>query len=110
MAQTTNTNTNTNTVTYGNGNIDCPTTHYNYNTNNNTTVYNSDKDEEIMRWLSPLEPNTRHQGLRNDRFDGVGDWLLETREFRGWRGSEDGADKAILFCSGNPGVGKTYLR
>ena len=63
-----------------------------------------------MRWLSPLEPNNRHQGVRTDQFDGVGDWFLETREFREWRSSEVGAEKAILFCSGNPGVGKTYLR
>ena len=37
------------------------------------------------------------------------DWLLETGESREWRGSENGADKAVLFCSGNPVVGKTYL-
>jgi len=59
---------------------------------------------------SPLEPNTRHQGVRTNRFDGVGDWLLETSEFREWKGGDGGADKAALFCSGNPGVGKTYLR
>ena len=63
-----------------------------------------------MRWLSPLEPNNRHQGVRTSRFVGVGDWLLETSEFREWRGDEDRAEKAVLFCSGNPGVGKTYLR
>ena len=63
-----------------------------------------------MHWLSPLEPNARHQGLRNERFDGVGNWILETSEFREWREGEGGADKAILFCFGNPGVGKTYLR
>jgi len=74
------------------------------------TFYKSDEDAQIMRWLSPLEPNNRHQGVRNDRFDGVGDWLLETREWRERRGSEGGADKGILFCSGNPGVGKTYMR
>jgi len=73
-------------------------------------TYTSDEDSQIMHWLSPLEPNKRHQGVRIDRFDGVGDWLLETGEFREWRGSEGGADKAVLFCSGNPGVGKTYLR
>ena len=75
-----------------------------------TSFYKSDEDAQIMRWLSPLEPNNRHQGVRTDRFDGIGDWLLETREFREWRGGEGGADKAVLFCSGNPGVGKTYLR
>ena len=72
--------------------------------------YMSDEDTEIMRWLSPLEPNHRHQGVRTERFDGIGDWLLETQEFREWRGGEGGVDKAVLFCSGSPGVGKTYLR
>ena len=76
----------------------------------NNNFYNSDDDAQILRWLSPLEPNNRHQSVRTDRFDGVGDWFLETSEFREWRKSDGGADKAILFCSGNPGVGKTYLR
>ena len=48
----------------------------------NNNFCNSDEDARIMRWLSPLEPNNRHQSVRNDRFDGVGDWFLETREFR----------------------------
>ena len=76
----------------------------------NNTFNLSDEDAQIMRWLSPLEPNKRHEGVCSERFDGVGDWLLETKEFREWRGSEGGVDKAVLFCSGNPGVGKTYLR
>src|ERR1700761_1827548 len=91
-------------VTFGDGNANCGNISGSFNT------YISDEDAQIMRWLSPLEPNKRHQGVRMDRFDGIGDWLLETREFREWRGSEGGADKAVLFCSGNPGVGKTYLR
>jgi len=76
----------------------------------NYNFYKSDEDAQIMQWLSPLEPRNRHQGVRTDRFDGVGDWFLETGEFREWRSSEGGADKAVLLCSGNPGVGKTYLR
>ena len=91
-------------VTFGDGNTNCGNISGSFNT------YMSDEDAQIMRWLSPLEPNKRHQGVRADRFDGVGDWLLETREFREWREGEGGADKAVLFCSGNPGVGKTYLR
>jgi len=75
----------------------------------NTNFYKSDDDAQVMHWLSPLA-NNRHQDVRTDRFDGVGDWFLETSEFREWRSSKDGTDKAILFCSGNPGVGKTYLR
>ncbi|RPA96101.1 hypothetical protein L873DRAFT_1264470 [Choiromyces venosus 120613-1] len=63
-------------------------------------------------WISPLEPQNRHQSVRTDRFDGVGDWLLETKEFRDWRTrrGNGGSDEAVLFCFGNPGVGKTYLR
>ena len=48
--------------------------------------------------------------MSTKRFDGVRDWILETREFQVWRGSEGGVDKAVLFCSKNPGVGKTYLK
>ena len=69
----------------------------------------ADENPEIMQWLSPLG-SKRHQDVCTDRLDGVGNWLLETNEFREWRGNEGGADKAVLFCCGGPGVGKTYLR
>jgi len=64
---------------------------------------------QIMKWLSLLEPQQRHQGVRIDRLDGVGNWVLETNEFRKWC---DGKDDCVepLFCCGDPGVGKTYLR
>ena len=71
---------------------------------------NSNEDAQIMRWLSPLEANIRHQGVRTGRFGGIGDWVLETSEFCEWRWGESSSDKRVLFCSGNPGVGKTYLR
>jgi len=70
----------------------------------------ADEDLEIMQWLSPLGSGGRHQDVRTDRLDCVGNWLLETNEFREWRRNEGGADKAVLFCCGGPGVGKTYLR
>ena len=90
-------------VRFGDGNANCGNI-----INSNFNTFNlSDEDAEIMNWLSPLEPSDRHQTVRTDRFEGVGDWLFETREFREWRDSENGA---VLFCSGNPGVGKTYLR
>jgi len=93
-------------VSFGDGNTNCNNIIGSFN----NTFYKSEEDTLILRWLSPLEPNNRHRNVRTDRFDGVGEWLLETREFREWRGSEDGAGKEVLFCSGNPGVGKTYLR
>ena len=105
MAQTTLTQS----INYGDKNSNCGNTVGSYNTT--TTIINqAGEDAEIMRWLSPLEPKDRHHGVRTDRFEGVGDWLLETSEFREWRDGGRGADKAVLFCSGHPGVGKTYLR
>jgi len=93
-------------ASFGDGNSNCG----NISRSFNNTFYMLDEDAQIMRWLSPLEPNDRHQGVRTDRFDGVGDWLLETAEWREWRETQGGAEGAVLFCSGNPGVGKTYLR
>ena len=101
MSQTTFTQS----INIGDNNSNCNNTIGSYN-----NIYNSDEDVQIMRWLSPLEPDSRHHGVRTDRFEGVGNWLLETREWKEWREGENGADKAVLFCSGNPGVGKTYLR
>jgi len=69
-----------------------------------------DEGHQILQWLSPLEPQKRHQGVRTDRLDGVGNWVLETTEFRKWRDGEDGCVEPVLFCYGNPGVGKTYVR
>jgi len=65
---------------------------------------------QILQWLSPLEPQQRHQSVRTDRLDGVGNWVLETTEFTKWRDAKDGSVVPVLFCYGNPGVGKTYVR
>jgi len=80
--------------------------------NKNITVNNviADENPEIMQWLSPLDPRRKHQDVRTDRVDGVGDWLLKTKGFWEWRSNEGGENKRVLFCYGNPGVGKTYLR
>ena len=97
-------------------------TQYSHNTNafNNTDSFNnnivnigvSDERSKILAWLSPLEPRTRHQDVQTRRADNVGEWLLQTGEFRRWRdGAQDeGSDHQTLFCCGGPGVGKTYLR
>ena len=96
-------------ISFGNSNANCNNITNSHNTVNVQNVI-ADEDPEIMKWLSPLDPRGRHQDVRTDRLDGVGNWLLETNEFREWRSNEGGADKAILFCYGDPGVGKTYLR
>ena len=39
---------------------------------------------------------------------------MQTKEFGIWSGiggeSEDRGDNAVLFCYGNPGAGKTFIR
>ena len=86
---------------------------FNNNSFNNIVNFITEIDDEgqqILRWLSPLEPQQRHQGVRADRLEGVGNWVLEISEFRKWRDAEDGCVEQVLFCYGNPGVGKTYVR
>ena len=100
-------------------------TQYSHNTNafntnsftNNNIVCNvnigaTDEKPEILAWLSPLEPRIRHQDVRTRRADNVGEWLLQTGEFQRWcyGAHDEESDKQILFCCGDPGVGKTYLR
>jgi len=103
---------------------------FNHNTNsfnntiNNTTTNNTnhisnvnnygsaDERDKILAWLSPLEPRIRHHDIRAHRVEHVGDWLLQTEEYRNWfdgiRGGESGG--SALFCYGDPGVGKTHIR
>jgi len=81
-----------------------------FNVSHNVTI--ADTRSEILAWLSPLDPRTRHQGIQIRRVDDVGEWLLQTDGFRGWCDSsgEGGTGNATLFCYGDPGVGKTYIR
>ena len=77
----------------------------------NTTITVAEDRGEILTWLSPLEPRLRHSDIESRRVRNVGDWVLLTEQFRSWksRGDQGGLEKT-LFCSGNPGVGKTYIR
>ena len=77
---------------------------------NNYTV--ADDRSQLLTWLSPLEPKLRHRDIQERRVDKVGEWLTETREFRRWhdyRGEGEGSN-AVLFCYGDLGVGKTFIR
>ena len=77
---------------------------------NNFTI--ADERSQILTWLSPLEPRLRHQDILDRRVEGVGEWLLQTEEFRSWYAGSGGSesDRAVLFCYGDPGVGKTHIR
>ena len=80
----------------------------------NTVSYNytiADDWSRLLTWLSPLEPRLRHKTIQESRAKGVGEWVLEAEEFRSWYTSSGGSesDKAVLFCWGDPGVGKTFI-
>jgi len=91
-----------------NNNIDILNNHNCFNTNNITVT---DGWSGVLAWLSPLEPRFRHFSLGENRVEGVGGWLLRTEKFRTWYSLDGKSEpqKATLFCSGNPGVGKTYI-
>lgn len=87
-----------------------------FNANSFNNVLNNcivvDDRPQILAWLSPLEPRLRHKDIQESRAENVGEWVLETEEFRGWHASSggSGSDNAVLFCYGDPGVGKTFIR
>jgi len=78
--------------------------------NNITNITYVDERAKILNWLSPLQPRTRHNDVRGRRQDGLGEWFLQSDEFLRWRDGKGESGKATLFCSGNPGVGKSFLR
>ena len=92
--------------------------YFSNNTNafNTTNVSNTftvaDDRSNLLAWLSPLDPKLRHQDIRDRRVESVGEWLLQTEEFRGWCevSGEGEFDNPVLFCYGDPGVGKTFIR
>ena len=82
------------------------------NTVNVSNSYIIDGRSQMLTWLSPLDPRLRHQDIQGRRVGNVGEWLIQTKEFETWcTGSEaGGSDNAVLFCYGDPGAGKTYIR
>ena len=92
---------------------------HNVNSLNSYTAINvsnnfisADHRSNILAWLSPLDPKSRHQEIRERRVENIGGWLLQTEEFRSWHATSGGGDSnsAALFCYGDPGVGKTFIR
>lgn len=63
--------------------------------------------KKLLSWISPVEPQKRHQDVRSKRLQSTGNWFLETENFRNWR-DDKGSD--ILGCYGIPGSGKTFIR
>jgi len=81
--------------------------------NSYNTIINVGIEEDSLRiqeWLSPLQPDKRHQDVKSGRLDGVGEWVLRRSEFESWCRSQNVSVNPILLCYGGQGVGKTYIR
>jgi len=97
----------TNTI-YGDSNSNVGNVSNSYNNTINVGI--EEESLRIQEWLSPLEPQKRHQDVRSSRFGGVGEWVLRRSEFESWCKSQDGSVNRTLLCYGGQGVGKTYIR
>jgi len=87
------------------------------NINSGNNVFNlslgsADERDRILTWLSPLEPGIRHQEIREQRVEDVGDRLLQSKKYQNWFNGIHGGEpnNSVLFCYGHPGVGKTFIR
>ncbi|RPB00997.1 hypothetical protein L873DRAFT_724974 [Choiromyces venosus 120613-1] len=91
----------------------------NHNISGNTGCFNvfnvwdngiHGEKRELLGWLSPFDPRTRHQDIQIKRVANVGDWLLKTGEFKHWYDlTQNKSNNMTLFCYGGPGIGKTYI-
>jgi len=101
---------------FGSGNVGCGNITNSYNkaitvTSKTITMSKAaEEDNQIKQWLSPLDPRHRHQWVQSKRVNGVGGSLLERSEFQEWSGNQGVPRPAVLFCYGDPGVGKTHIR
>lgn len=61
--------------------------------------------KKILNWLTEVDYAPQQHDFTRRRQEGTGKWLLESKEFKTWIGTE----KQTLFCPGIPGSGKTIL-
>ncbi|KAH8816672.1 hypothetical protein F5884DRAFT_229903 [Xylogone sp. PMI_703] len=65
------------------------------------------KQQQMFKWLSPLNPSARHSENQKKRAKGTGRWLIDGPIFAEW--SSGRAEFETLCCYGDPGVGKTII-
>ncbi|CZR67458.1 uncharacterized protein PAC_17357 [Phialocephala subalpina] len=63
---------------------------------------------KILEWLSPLDFQNKHLDVAAKRQPGTADWVLDSKAFLQWM-EEDLPCGNILWCPGDPGVGKTVI-
>jgi hypothetical protein len=66
--------------------------------------------ENLVQWISPIEPPKRHRDIVLKRLDGTGGWFTQMQSFKDWRGSGDSKEHSHVFgCYGKPGAGKSVI-
>ncbi|KAF7511864.1 hypothetical protein GJ744_003097 [Endocarpon pusillum] len=65
----------------------------------------SQEDDDILRWLTPIQYYSQQHDFISQRQPGTGRWLLGSEKFKTWQN----AAKHTLYCHGIPGAGKTFL-
>ena len=74
-----------------------------FNTKNSyNKVWNNciitDDRSQLLSWLSPLDPKSRHQDIQDGRVENIGEWLLQTEEFRNWCAGSGGMNPITESC------------
>ena len=69
-----------------------------------TKKHSDSRMVEILNWLSPLDFAERQRDVLAKRTPGTVQWVLESSEFTAWH---QAASDNVLWCPGDPGVGKT---
>ena len=56
--------------------------------------------------MSPFNQEGHYVTIQDKHTPGTGEWLLKSKVFQEWY---NGQGSQVLCCTGEPGVGKTYL-
>jgi hypothetical protein len=62
--------------------------------------------EAAIQWLSSLDVHQKQRRKFEERHKGTGRWFLQTNEFENWFSNPE---NSILWCHGDPGVGKSVM-
>ena len=63
------------------------------------------RKNEIIRWLSPIDPTINQAAARKKHEDQTGEWFTKGEEYRKWTKNTN----SFLWLHGIPGCGKTIL-
>jgi hypothetical protein len=68
-------------------------------------ILDDQEEQRIRNWLSPLNFVAQQKAVYESHCPGTGARFLKSKQFDAWKRSS----KSILWCTGPPGAGKTYL-